>query len=405
MRAWKSVWLALFFLAATFFARAAEAQTSGLTQSDIFVDGTDGYFAYRIPSLIVTKAGTLLAFCEGRKNNRADAGDIDLLLKRSTDDGKTWSAQIVIWDDGTNTCGNPCPVVDEKTGMILLLLTHNPGDAREMKIARNPGASLRTVWLSRSSDDGKAWSQPVAITKSVKQPDWGWYATGPGIGIQIRHGPHAGRLIVPCDHTYGEPDEKNISFARGSHIIFSDDGGKSWTTGGVVRPQMNECQVVELADGKGTLLLDMRSYRGKGCRAQSISRDGGATWSEPTDQPALPEPVCQASLLRYTWPDQSDKSRILFSNPAHAKRRENLTVRLSYDEGKSWPVEKTLHSAFAAYSCLAILPDGDIGCLYERGERTYEGITFARFDLNWLTGGKDTPPRNQRLRSPTATSK
>jgi sialidase-1 len=395
MRDWKMAGLVLALFAPLWVANGAEPQTSDLRQTDIFVDGTDGYFAYRIPSLLVTKTGVLLAFCEGRKRNRADAGDIDLLLKRSTDGGKTWRAQTVVWEDGTNTCGNPCPVMDDATGTIWLFMTHNPGDAREARIARNPGAALRTVWLARSTDDGQTWSKPIELTKSVKLPKWGWYATGPGVGIQIRHGPRAGRLVIPCDHTYAaDSREATNAFSRASHVIFSDDSGKAWRVGGAIGPQMNECQVVELADGNpdtSGLLINMRSYRGHGCRAQALSRDGGMTWSEAEDQPELPEPICQASLVRYTWPQPHGRSRILFSNPAHAKRRENLTLRLSYDEGKTWPVGKRLHAAFAAYSCLAALPDGDIACLYERGEKqTYEKITFARFTLNWLTDGKDT---------------
>jgi sialidase-1 len=151
---------------------------------------------------------------------------------------------------------------------------------------------------------------------------------------------------------------------------------------------MNECQVVELAGGTGTLLLDMRSYLGKNRRAQALSRDGGLTWTKPRSHPELIEPVCQASILRYSWPSSQDKSRILFSNPASEKRR-NLTVRLSYDEGKSWPVARTLHSGPAAYSCLAVLGNGTIACLYERGdENAYEKISFASFGLDWLMGGE-----------------
>src|SRR5688572_4491882 len=106
----------------------------GLEQQEIFAAGQNGYHTYRIPSLIASKPGTLLAFCEGRKNSASDAGDIDVLMKRSTDNGKTWSEHRVLWDDGTNTCGNPCPVVDQETGTIWLLLTHNLGTDREASI-------------------------------------------------------------------------------------------------------------------------------------------------------------------------------------------------------------------------------------------------------------------------------
>lgn len=352
-------------------------------QSDIFVAGLDGYHTYRIPSLLRTKSGALLAFCEGRKDARNDSGNIDLVLKRSSDGGKSWSQQQVIWDDGANTCGNPCPVLDETTGTVWLLMTHNLGTDSEKAIQAGTGKGTRTVWVSHSSDDGKTWSRPADITAATKDTSWGWYATGPGVGIQVRTGKFAGRLVIPCDHTSNDPVDP-----RGSHIIYSDDHGKSWKLGGVARPKMNECQVVELADGRGTLLLDMRSYRGENRRAHSISSDGGATWSAPQSHPDLIEPVCQASILRLTWPSAREKSRILFSNPAADKRR-NLTVRLSYDEAKTWPVAKTLHSGPAAYSSLAVLADGTIACLYERGDKDpYERITFATFPLDWLTEEK-----------------
>ena len=151
---------------------------------------------------------------------------------------------------------------------------------------------------------------------------------------------------------------------------------------------MNESTVVELVDG--TLMLNMRSYRGKNHRAVAISKDGGLSWSASRDDATLVEPVCQASILRYTWPDQNGKSRILFSNPA-STTRDHMTVRLSYDDGKTWPISKLIHEGPSAYSNLAVLSDGSMACLYERGaQQPYEKITFARFTLDWLTDGKDT---------------
>ena len=372
------------FAVLAFVSAVVVSAADELVQRDIFRAGVDGYSAYRIPALITTKAGTLLAFCEGRKAGKSDSGDIDLLLKRSTDGGKTWSPQQVIWDEGENTCGNPCPVIDERSGTISLLMTHNLGADTEKAIHAKTARGTRTVWSSQSSDDGKTWSRPKEITGRTKDRSWGWYATGPGIGIQIKQGKFAGRLVVPCDHTSDDTNDP-----MGSHIIYSDDGGKNWKIGGVARPKMNECQVVELADGRGTLLLDMRSYRGEKRRAHSISTDGGLTWTEPKSHPELIEPVCQASIFRYTWTADGGRSRILFSNPANERRR-NLTVRLSYDEAKTWPALKTLHAGPAAYSSLAALRDGTIACLYERGEKDpYERITFATFSLGWLTDGKD----------------
>lgn len=373
------------FFALAIFAGTALAE--GLEQQDIFVAGKEGYHTYRIPSLIVTKKKTLLAFCEGRKNSRLDSGDIDLLLKRSTDGGKIWSDQKIIWDDSTNTCGNPCPVVDQKTGTIWLLLTHNLGEDHESKIKDLTAKGTRTVWISKSTDDGKNWSAPIDITAAAKMPEWNWYATGPGVGIQIQNGESKGRMIIPCDYTSRNSQTGENIF--GSHVIFSDDHGKSWEIGGRIEPKINECQVVEMADGKGGLLLSMRNHPKGTHRAQSFSDDGGVTWSAPEHHAELIDPTCQASILRYNFPKKKERGRILFSNPA-SNRRKNMTVRLSYDDGKTWPISKVLHEKDSAYSCLTVLPKKEIGCLYERGEtNAYEKITFARFPLSWLERASD----------------
>jgi sialidase-1 len=339
-----------------------------LTQTPIFTSGQDGYHTYRIPSLLVSGKGTLLAFCEGRKKSRSDTGDIDLLLRRSFDGGKTWQMTQRVWDDGANTCGNACPIVERSSGTIWLLMTHNLGQDTEASIVEGKSQGTRTVWAAKSSDEGATWSKPVEITRGVKRPDWTWYATGPGIGIQLK----SGRLVIPCDNKVA------VSKARQSHVIYSDDRGETWKLGGVVGPNCNESQVVELSDG--SLLLNMRSYQANNRRMVATSRDGGLTWSKPAEDEALVEPVCQASILRVS----GEKSCIVFSNPASTKR-EKMTVRVSYNEGKTWPVARVLHAGPAAYSCLAALPDGAVACLYERGDKhPYEIITLARFSLGWL---------------------
>lgn len=356
-------------------------------QESLFVAGTNGYKSYRIPSLIRTKKGVLLAFCEGRKEGASDAGNIDLLMKRSADNGKTWSDQVVVWDDGNNTCGNPCPVVDEKTGTVLLLLTHNNGDAPEKDIITKKSPSTRTVWITESQDDGLTWTLPKNITATTKKSEWGWYATGPGIGIQIKHGVNKGRLVIPCDFSYDDPNGhvRNGPFEYGAHIIFSDDHGKTWQLGGTITPKMNECQVVELADGKGTLMMNMRSYFGRNRRALSYSYDGSMTWTAPVDAPELIEPVCQASIIRYAANGKKGKhNMLLFLNPA-SKKRENLKLRASYDEGMTWPVEKVLHPGPSAYSSVAVLPDGNILCLYEAGDKSpYERVVFQVVKTDWF---------------------
>lgn len=359
--------VALTLLSCTFAQPSVE-------QKEVFISGEEGYHTYRIPAVIRAANGTLLAFCEGRKSAGGDSGNIDLLLKRSADDGRTWNAAQVVWDDAENTCGNPCPVLDETTGTLWLLLTHNLGTDRERDIAARTAKGTRTVWVARSNDHGVTWSRPIEITSTTKDPSWTWYATGPGVGIQIKNGPHKGRLVIPCDHNYDDEGEKK--HLSGSHAIYSDDHGKSWKLGAPIRPRVNECQVAELFDGRGTLLMNMRSNHGRNVRAQATSTDGGATWTPPVDAQPLLEPVCQASLIRH-----EPAHVLLFSNPA-AKTRIQLTVRSSADDGKTWRELVVLHSGPSAYSSLVALGANEAGCLYERGEkRAYEKITFARFTL------------------------
>ncbi len=343
-------------------------------QTDIFRSGDGHYHTYRIPVLLTTAQGTLLAFCEGRRASGGDSGDIDVLLRRSHDKGATWTDMGVVADAGGDTIGNPAPVVERQSGTIFLLLTRNPGHIREGQIADSSAQGTRTVWLTRSTDDGRTWSPLEEITATVKRSDWTWYATGPGNGIQLRDG----RLVIPCDHTV------KGTLARHSHVIYSDDRGKTWHIGGVAGEKTNESAVVELRDG--SLLLNMRSYHGQNRRAIARSDDRGATWSSVYLDPALVEPVCQASLIRATRPGWRRKQWLLFSNPASVKRAV-MTVRASFDQGRTWPVAKVVHAGPAAYSSLAVLGDGSVGLLYERGDtNAYERISFARLPLQWLDG-------------------
>lgn len=351
-----------------------------LQQVILWRQGTDGYHTYRIPALALTTKGTLLAFCEGRKLAAADHGDIDVLVKRSSDGGASWTKHHIVWDDGTNTCGNPCPIVDRETGAVWLLLTWNRGEDREPDIIAERSTDTRRVFATFSTDDGLTWSEPTEITSAVKRPGWTWYATGPGAGVQLERGRWRGRLIAPCDH---------IESGTGhffSHVIYSDDHGKTWHIGGRA-PQhgVNECQVVELTDG--CLLLNMRNYdRSKNARQVTFSDDGGGTWKDQRFDEVLIEPICQASIRRLSWDTPQRNSVILFSNPADEKHRLNMTVRASLDDGRTWTITRVLDAGPSAYSDLAALPDERVGCLYECGqERPYETITLARFHWTWLS--------------------
>lgn len=335
----------------------------------LWTSGQGGYKTYRIPALAVTTKGTVLAFCEGRRAGAGDSGAIEILLRRSTDGGERWSEPQVIWADSGNTCGNPAPVVDSQTGTIWLLLTWNRGEDKEPQIIAQTSKDTRRVFVTSSSDEGKTWAKPREITAEVKLPDWTWYATGPGAGIQTK----SGRLVVPCDHI--EAQTRRYF----SHVIYSDDHGATWKLGGTTpRDQVNECQVVERSDG--SLLLNMRSYDPTvRARQTAISKDGGLTWSEQRPDATLIEPVCQASIRR------ADSKTLVFSNPASREARKSLTVRASDDDGATWPRRLTLHAGPSAYSDLAALRDGTLACLYECGERgAYETLTLAHFSLRDL---------------------
>jgi sialidase-1 len=342
-------------------------------QEDLFVQRTEGVRQYRIPALVRTSKNTMIAFCDARVDRPGDLpNNIDQVMKRSLDGGKTWSPMKVILDfPGKEGGGDPTLLVDRQTGTVWMFYVYGI-PAPDMK------PRGRRLWAHaiRSDDDGVTWSKPVDLNDVLKKPEWAISVSAPGMGIQTR----SGRLLVPSYFRQG----KTVH----SFVAYSDDHGKRWHIGGPAPAKTNECQVIELVDG--SLMLNMRSRRGKHCRMVAVSRDGGKTWMDAKDDPTLIEPVCQASFIRYTSRRDGDtKNRLLFANPA-SQKRENMTVRLSYDEGKTWPVSKVIHPGPSAYSCLAVLPDGSIGLLYERGKAApYEAITFARFNLEWLTDGKD----------------
>lgn len=341
------------------------AQAPGLNY--IFKNGEEGYSCFRIPALITTPRGAVLAFAEGRKNNCGDAGDIDLVVRRSEDGGKTWGPLRVIWNDSANTCGNPTPVVDQTTGAIVLLSTWNWGADKEKAIKDRTSHDTRRVYVLSSMDDGASWSTPMEITGNVKRPDWTWYATGPGRGIQISQGRRKGRLVIPCNHVEAGTRQSV------SHVIWSDDHGKTWKLGGLAQDSTNESTIAELSNGR--LMLNMRNTGKSRYRQIAISRNAGKKLSPKAPDGVLVEPVCEGNLLAFRAAD--GRWGLAFSNPASAVGRVDMTVRISYDDGRTWPLQRLLYAGPSAYSCLTILPDGRLSCLYEAGkQRPYEGIVF-----------------------------
>jgi sialidase-1 len=350
-----------------------------MSQVDIAKGGEGGYLHYRIPNLLTTRR-TVIAVLEGRKTSLSDSSDIDTLAMRSFDSGKTWTRYQVIGDNGVDKIGNPCTLLDRTTGTVWVFLTVYQATLSQKQIIAGEG-SIR-IWTTKSTDDGAHWSTPVDISSQIKGKDerQTWFSTGPGTGIQLRNG----RLVAPMYYRWKGSD---VSY---SVAMYSDDHGKTWTLGKPAGDHTNEAQLVELSDG--SLVYNMRSYLGKNRRAISHSRDGGETWTAPELDLALIEPVCQASFVAWTKKGKPYRDWLLFSNPADTKR-DNMTVRVSYDGGKVWAASRALYPGPSGYSSLAVLPDGVIGCLYERGDAgPYEKLTFARFNLEWLTGA-DQPKR------------
>lgn len=330
----------------------------------IYNQGTDGFEVYRIPAIVKSKSNTLLAFAEARKaRSNGDSGDIDLVVKRSSDNGKTWSKQITIWNDGQNTCGNPVPIVDDR-GRIHLLMTWNFQTDKWGAITNGTGEDSRRPYYTYSDDDGITWAQPVEITSSVKKEKRDWYATGPCHGIQIQKGIHKGRLVAPNYFTTRESG-KVTSY---SHIIYSDDYGKTWKPGEPTPVGgVGECSVAEI--GEGTLMLNMRADEGF-YRKSCTSIDGGLTWSSPQISIDQIDCKCQGSIL-------SIGGAVFLSNAASATERINMTIKKSTDNGKNWKGQYTVYEGNSGYSDIVELSDSQIAIIYEGGEKRYtDGLAF-----------------------------
>lgn len=375
-----------------FFSLCGAVLSAGplLEKTTVFPAGMNGIARYRIPGIVVTPKGTVLAYCEARKNNSADWGEIEIHLRRSADGGRTWQSARHIAHHGARiegnprkardgeheqTVNNPVAIVDHQTGTVEFLYCVNYARCFSM----------------RSTDDGLTWSAPMEITAAFepfrKHHDWKVIATGPGHGLQMQ----SGRLVVPIWLAYGGIGDHKPSAAA---TIFSDDHGQTWQAGELCLPNKgslgnpNETMIAELSTGN--VMLVSRSITKANRKIITISADGATGWSQPFFHPQLWEPVCMASIIAHP----SQPGTLLFSNPhtralnkngmeipAGRGKRENLVIKLSHDDGKTWPVGKVLDPGKAAYSDLAVLPDGVVLCLYEADQ----DIACARFNLDWIS--------------------
>ena len=409
---------------ATMIAVSARAAVSAEPENTVvFRHGDKPYVNIRTPQILVTQKGTLLALAQGRQSDH-DQSENDIIFKRSTDGGATWSPAKIAADAGRDTLNSICVVQVRETGRIIIMGSiipygyeyadfkylspgmqgyqrrHGRADRPHLKLGYE-GNEIQRSYVVTSDDDGQTWSPITDVTKSTKlPPPMVWVMPGPGIGIQLKHGPHAGRIVMPCyarwlnmNSTTPVPEEERggARYECAPYAVYSDDRGKTWQRGELSRPgksapgkkspgtYTNETQMVELDDG--TVMLNSRAGS---ARNVARSTNGGMTWSPLQVDEYLKITETAAGLIKYSSRRDGEKSRLLFSNPI-VKNRIEGRIWLSYDEGKTWPHFKVIEPGKFSYSTLARLPDGRIGCLYDGNE----GVRFAKLTLAWLTDGKD----------------
>lgn len=377
-------------LAATTAAElpGAQANAARCSQSVPYTAGVDGYASYRIPAVIEAADGSVLAFAEGRRAGTADSGNIDVVLRRSSDGGCSWTPLQVVASGAGDTRGNPAPVLDPATRQIVLVTSYNAGTVTETQILQGkvtPEQSRR-VFVQTSADNGVTFTAPHEITAQTKLPDWRWYATGPGHATVLMTGPHAGRIVVPANHSIpppeGSTDLGSEAKYYGGHDIYSDDHGATWHIGYVDdNPDgyinVNETTATQLPDGR--LYFNTRDHNGTapGNRADAYSSDGGATLDAAfAPQDTIVGPVVEASVL------QVRHGPLLYSGPADPNARAAMTIRISHDFGVTWPGSVPISGLPAAYSDLVQVDANTIGLLYETGAATSSGtITFRRMGV------------------------
>lgn len=356
----------------------------------VFTSGTEGHKSYRIPAIIGLPNGELLAFAEGRVNGAGDFGDINIVMKRSTDNGQTWGALQYIAEFDTLQCGNPAPVVDltdpqYPQGRIFLF--YNTGNNHEGEVRKGKG--YKQVWYKTSTDGGRTWTEPIDITLKVHRPnypqgnaaynfkeDWRTYANTPGHAMQFQTGKYKGRIYVAANHSAGGPQKQAEDYD--AHGFYTDDHGKTFHLGASLNiPGSNESMATEISGGR--LLFNSRNQKGDiRARIIGISSNGGETWDTTYFDKNLPDPVCQASIL--TIGKKNRKNILAFCNAADEKRRDNLMLRISYDDGKTWTksfliYKNSTQADAAAYSDIVTVSKKEIGVLYEKDN--YSQIVFT----------------------------
>lgn len=369
---------------------------AGAQEVNVFVSGEDGYKSYRIPAIIKDKSGQLIAFAEGRVDHAGDFGNVDIVYKVSQDKDKTWGPLQVAVDNDNLQVGNPAPVVDLLDPVYpkgRLLLFYNTGNNHEAEVRKGNG--LRECWYISSTDGGKTWSDPQNITTATHRPnqssvnaqyrfkeDWRTYANTPGHALQFDSGKYKGRIYIPANHSEGNPKANGKDYF--AHSYYSDDHGKTFQIGASVKYEgSNETMAAQLSETG--LYMNSRNQQGNvKSRIVSYSNDGGATWDTTFYDRNLPDPVNQGSVLSWR---RKEKYILAVCNAATSDRRDNLTLRLSKDQGKTWYFNQVIAKApndvkgdYAAYSDMVLLSQNKVGVLFEK--ENYHKIVFVPLSLN-----------------------
>lgn len=360
----------------------------------VFKSGQDGYSSYRIPAIIKDKQGRLIAFTEGRVDHAGDYGNVDIVYKISTDNGKSWGPVQVAVDAGNLQAGNAAPVVDlyDKAypeGRIFLF--YNTGNNHESEV--RAGKGTREVWYITSTDNAKTWSSPVNITSQVHKikksttdttvaNDWRTYANTPGHAMQFVSGKYKGRLYVAANHSQGPPQKAGKDYF--AHGFYTDDHGKTFSLSATIPFEGgNESMAAQVAANE--LYMNTRNQQGNvRNRIVSYSSNGGQNWDTTFYDTNLPDPVNQGSTLSWLHKKQFI---LAVCNAADTKNRDNLTLRLSKDKGKNWYFTRVIakssgeyKGSYAAYSDLVLLDKKNLGVLYEKDN--YQEIVFTTVHID-----------------------
>jgi sialidase-1 len=355
-------------------------------EQQLATNGQGGFPNYRIPALTVTNSGDVLASYDGRPTAADSPGPNSILQRRSTDSGATWGPQEVVAAGRTSApiegYSDPSYIVDRETGAIFNfhVKSYDAGFGSSKPGVDPADRNVIQADVSTSTDDGHTWTHRTITADVTADLSWRSRFAASGQGIQLKYGKYAGRLVQQYTIINGSGAFQAVS-------VYSDDHGATWQVGEPVGTGMDENKTVELSDGR--VMLNSRDSGRSGYRKVAYSADGGVTYGRVTIDRELPDPTNNASIVR-AYPNaprgSAEAKVLLFSNAASTTSRSKGTVRVSYDDGRTWPVSRPFHSAGMAYSTLATLPNGAIGLLYEP-DAGYGGIRFATFDLDWVLNG------------------